>query len=170
MSSWRRVTQLPPLWARWLLAAGVAVAVIVSIVIAIDRAGPESPTSEAGAELEDNRVADIAITEDQAPHSAGLAAGAGLRSALQRAIAGDIRGRISQGRLTGPLEGVSCSAAGTAVAGRSPYRCTARSANIDYPFVAVFDERRRLFTWCKVDQQPQGETSSEIPISASCRA
>jgi hypothetical protein len=170
MSAWRRVTQLPPLWARWLLAGGVAVAVIVSIVVAIDRAGPESPTSEAGAELEANRVADIAITEDQAPRSARLPAGSGPTSALQRAIAGDIRERISSGRLTGPLESVSCSAAGTPSAGRSLYRCTARSANIAYPFVAVFDRERGLLTWCKVDRQPAGETSPEIPLSASCRA
>jgi len=170
MSSWRRAATPPPLWLRWLLAAGVAVAVIVSIVIATDRAGPPSPSSEAGAEQEANRVADIAITEDQAPRSAPLLAGAGLTSSLRQAIAGDVRRRISSGGLTGPLQGVSCSASGTASAGRSSYRCTARSDNIAYPFLAVFDERTKLFTWCKVDQQPAGETTPEIPVSPSCRA
>ena len=33
----------------------------------------------------------------------------------------------------------------------------------------VFDERAKLFTWCKVDQQPPGETAPEIPLSAGCR-
>jgi len=172
MSSWLRVIQLPPMWARWVLALVVAVAVIVSLVIAIDRAGPEGggATSEAGAELETNRVADIAITEDEAPRSSALTSGLPPTSALEQAIAGDVRRRIGAGQLTGPLESVSCSASGTGSAGRDPYGCTVRSANIAYPFVAVFDERRRLLTWCKVDQQPAGETSPEIPISASCRA
>ncbi len=164
--------QLPPLWARWVLAIVVAVAIIASIVITIDRAGPEGggATSEAGAELETNRVADIAITEDEAPHSTPLAPGSQPASALEQAIAGDVRRRIAAGRLTGPLEGVSCSAAGAGSAGRSPYRCTVRSAEIAYPFLAVVDERVRRLTWCKVDQQPKGESSPEIPIDASCRA
>lgn len=172
MSSWLRVIQLPPLWARWVLAVVVAVAVIVSLVIAIDRAGPESggATSESGAELETNRVADIAITEDEAPRSTALSRGSPPASALERAIAGDVERRIGAGQLTGPLEGVSCTASGTPSAGRNPYGCTVHSANIAYPFVAVVDERRGRLTWCKVDQQPAGESSPEIPISASCRA
>jgi hypothetical protein len=162
--------QLPPLWARWVLAIVVAAAIVASIVIAIDRAGPEGggAASEAGAELETNRVADLAITEDEAPRSTSLAPGSAPVPALEQAIAGDVRRRIAAGQLTGPLEGVSCSASGTGSAGRSPYRCTARSAEIAYPFVAVADGPRQRLTWCKVDQQPKGEAGPEIPISPSC--
>jgi hypothetical protein len=168
----RPFLQLPPLWARWVLALIVAAAIIAAIVITIDRAGPEGggAASEAGAELETNRVADIAITEDEAPRSTALAAGSQPIPALERAIAGDVRRRIAGGQLTGPLDGVSCSAAGAGSAGRSPYRCTVRSAEIAYPFVAVVDSRRQRLTWCKVDQQPKGEVSAEIPLSRSCLA
>ncbi len=158
------------MWARWMLAIVVAVAVIAGIVIAINRAGPEGPTSEAGAEAEVNRLSDIAITEDQAPHSASLPRGSAQAAALERAITRDIRQRIADAQLTGPLQGVTCRAAGAASAGRAPYSCTVHSAGIAYPFLAVVDGRRRLLTWCKVDQPPVAGAGPEIPVSASCRA
>lgn len=170
MDSRRRAVQLPPMWARWLLAGVVAVAVIAGIVIAVDRAGPEGATSEAGAEAETNRLADIAITEDEAPHFASLPAGSEPEAALERAIASDVRQRIAGGQLTGPLQGVSCSAAGAGGLGRYPYRCTVRSADIAYPFLAVVDQRRLRLTWCKIDQSPVADAGPEVPISASCRA
>jgi len=158
------------MWARWVLACIVAVAAIAALVIAIHRAGPEAPSSEAGAEAEVNRLADIAITEDQAPHLASLSPGSTPALSLRRAIANDVRGRIAHDQLTGPLQSVSCSAAGPGSAGRDPYRCTVRSAGIDYPFVAVVDARRRRLTWCKVDKPPVADAGPEIPISASCQA
>jgi hypothetical protein len=179
---------LPPIWARWVLAVVIAVAVLVGIVIVVGRAGPESPTTEGGAEAEINRVADIAIAEDQAPHLASLSAGSAPAFALERAIESDVRQRIAKDRLTGPLQSVICTAAGASSAagadsasraggatgpesaGREPYRCTVRSANIAYPFLAVVDKGRQRLTWCKVDPPPVAEGSPEIPISASCRA
>ncbi len=158
------------MWARWVLAILVAVAVIGGIVIAINRAGPDGGTSEAGAEAETNRLADVAITEDEAPHFAGLPPGSVPTSALERAIARDVRQRIAGGQLTGPLEGVSCSAAGTGSTGRNPYSCTVHSAGVAYPFRAVIDERHQRLTWCKIDQPPVANTGPEIQISASCRA
>jgi hypothetical protein len=161
---------LPPIWARWALAIAVAVAVLVGIVIAVQGAGPESPTNEAGAEAEINRVADIAITEDEAPHLAGLPAGSAPALALERAIVSDVQRRITAHQLTGPLQSVSCKAAGTGSAGRTPYHCTVHSANIAYPFLAVVDKHRQRLTWCKVDPPPVAEGGPEVPLSASCRA
>jgi hypothetical protein len=161
--------QAPPLWLRWLLASIVAAAVIAGIVIAVERAGPEGSATEAGAEAEINRLADITIGEDEAPHSAGLTAGVASTAALERAISSNVRQRIESHQLTGPLQGVQCKASGKARAGRRPYRCTARSADIAYPFLAVVDRPSRRLTWCKVDPQPAGGTGPEIPISASCR-
>jgi hypothetical protein len=158
------------MWARWTLAIIVAVAVTAGIVIVISRAGPDGATSEAGAEAEDNRLADIAITEDQAPHTASLKPNSEATAALEQAIARDVRQRIAQGQLTGPLRDVTCMAAGTSSAGRAPFRCTARSADIAYPFLAVVDERGQRLTWCKIDQPPVANAGPEIPISASCRA
>jgi hypothetical protein len=161
-----------PLWARWAAAIVVAIAVIAGVVIAVNRAGPEGvAASEGGAEAEVSREADIAITEDQAPHMADLRSGAAAGSALKQAIAVDVRQRISKSLLSGPLQAVSCSQAGATIAGRAPYHCTVRSAGISYLFLAVVDEHSRRLTWCKLDAPPAGVRSGpEIPISASCRA
>ncbi|MGO9489150.1 MAG: hypothetical protein ACLQBB_09020 [Solirubrobacteraceae bacterium] len=159
-----------PMWARWLLASLVAVAVIAGIVIAVSRAGPESPTTEAGAEAETNRIADIAITEDETPRAAALSPGSTPASALQQAISADVRRRIAAGQLVGPLESVTCRADGTPSAGRAPYRCTVVSSKLAYPFLAVVDEHRQQLTWCKVDQPPVANAGPQIPISARCRA
>jgi len=106
------------------------------------------------------------ITEDEAPHFASLPPGAEPSSALQRAIARDVAQRIADGKLTGPLQDVTCSAAGPGSTGRDAYRCTVHSAGIAYPFLAVVDERRQRLAWCKVDQSPEAHVSPEIPISA----
>jgi hypothetical protein len=169
MSSQRRAVQPPPIWVRWALTILVAAAVVAGVVIAIHRAGPETPTSEAGAEAEINRVSDIAITEDEAPHRATLSAGAAPASVLEQAITGDVHQRIESHQLTGPLQGVVCQATGAAKAGRNPYRCTVHSAGIAYPFVAVVDERTKLVTWCKVDPPAQANAGPEIPLSPSCQ-
>lgn len=170
MSSQRRAVQPPPIWVRWALAILVAAAVTAGVVIAIHRAGPETPANEAGAEAEVNRIADIAITEDEAPHSAALSTDVAPTPALEQAIRGDVSQRIEAHQLTGPLQGVSCEAAGPGGGGREPYRCTVRSAGIPYPFVAVVDERRKSLTWCKVDPPAQANAGPEIPLSPSCRA
>jgi hypothetical protein len=168
MNETRWAALLPPLWARWALGIAVAVAVIATVVIAIHRAGPEVNTSEASAEAEVNRISDIAISEDQAPHSTGLSVGSAPVPALTQAITLDIRQRIAAGKLTGPLQHIACRAAGRASAGRAPYSCTVRSAGITYPFVAVLDKRR--LTWCKVDPPPVANVGPEVPVSSSCKA
>ncbi len=169
MSSGRWAARLPPMWARWMLAVLVGAAVIVGTVVAINRAGPEAPTSEAAAEAEINRASDIAITEDEAPHSAGLAAGAAPAAALERAIAQDVHQRIASHQLTGPLQSVICTAAGAGSAGRDPYHCTVRSSGISYPFLAVAEEPAKRLTWCKDDPPAVANAEPEVPISASCR-
>jgi hypothetical protein len=159
-----------PLWARWALAAAVGIAVLATIVIVTNRAGPEGIATEEGTEDEINRIADIAIAEDQAPHSATLSAGAVPVSALERAIARDVRQRIADHNMVGPLQGVSCSATGPASVGRVPYRCALRSADVAYSFLAVVDEGGHRLTWCKVDPPATAEAGMEIPVSGLCRA
>lgn len=169
MDKLAHAVKLPPIWARWALAIAVAVAVAGGVVIATERAGPENATSEAGAEAEANRLADVAITEDEAPHVAALVAGSEPAPALERAIAGDIRQRIGAGQLTGPLEGVTCAATGAHAGSGEEYRCTVRSAGISYPFQAVVDRQDRQLTWCKIDQPATADAGPEVPISPRCR-
>lgn len=171
MSSWQRAVQTPPLWLRWVLAIVVAAALTTAIVIAVHRAGPENtPTSEAGAEAEVNRVSDIVITEDQAPHSASLTPGLAPAAALKQAIASDVHHRIAHAQLTGPLQSIACKAAGAGSAGRNPYNCVVKSAGITYTFLAVVDPSRQRLTWCKVDPPPVAGDGEEVPVSASCKA
>jgi hypothetical protein len=162
--------RLPPLWARWVLAAIVGVALLAGIVIETNRAGPEGIAAEGAVEEEINRIADISTAEDEAPRFAALSAGSAPAPALERAIASDIRQRIAANQITGPLHGVTCILAGAGSAGRVPYRCTVHSAGTAYLVLAVVNERRRRLTWCKVDTPPKGESAPELLISASCRA
>jgi hypothetical protein len=170
MNPRRATLPSPPLWARWVLAAMGGVVVIAAIVIATNRAGPEGIAAEGSIEAEINRIADVSITEDEAPHFAGLSAGSAPTPALEQAIAHDVRERIAANQLTGPLQSISCTSAGTGSAGRRPYRCTVHSAGIAYPFLAVVDASQRRLSWCKVDPSPKAEPGPEIPISASCKA
>jgi hypothetical protein len=158
------------MWARWSLAALVAAAAIAAVVIGTQRAGPEGSSSEAGAEAEINRIADVAITEDEAPHFAGFTSGSSPAGALQQAIAGDMRKRIADRQITGPLQSVRCRESGTARSARAPFRCAVRSSGIAYQFLGVVDETARRLAWCKVDPPAPGGAGPEIPISASCRA
>jgi hypothetical protein len=156
------------MWARWVLAAIVAVGVVAFIVIRVERAGPEGSSSEAAAEAETNRLADIAITEDEKPHFAALTAGSATEM-LEQSIASDVRARIASQQLTGPLEGVSCRRTSATRAGRTPYSCTARSAQVSYPFVAVVDTVARQLAWCKVDPPATAGGGPEVLISPKCR-
>ena len=164
----------PPLWARWVLTILGFAVLIVAIAIFVRHVNHESSasrTESATAEEEANREAEIVIAEDQAPHTAALHPGSGLttRTALERAIAGDVHARIDDGQLTGPLQYMHCRASGASRGGREPFRCTVRSAGIAYPFLAVADERQGELTWCKVDPPP-APGATEAPVSSRCRA
>jgi hypothetical protein len=171
MTDRRASVQPPPLWARWVLASVIAAGVIAAIVIAVNRAGPEPASSETQVEAEDNRIADLAITADEAPHSAALPAGSLPATALERAISSDVRHRIASGQLTGPLQRVECkSRASRSIAARKPYRCTVRSDAVDYPFLAVLESAGRRLVWCKIDPSSVAGVAQNVPISARCRA
>lgn len=156
------------LWGRWLLAAVVAASLLFGLVLAVHRAGPEGSTSEAQVEAETNRIADVAISEDEAPHSAALSPRVPAVSALDRAIGGDARSRIERGQLTGPLQSVTCRASGKSDSGRPAYHCAVRSAGVSYPFLAVADQSARRLVWCKVDEPAVAHAGPEIPLSAAC--
>jgi hypothetical protein len=156
------------MWPRWLVASAVAAGLLVGLVLAVHRAGPEGPTSEAQAEAETNRIADIAITEDEAPHFATLPQSLPAAIALKQAIGGDARSRIASGQLGQPLQSVMCQVSGTSSSGRTPYHCAVRSAGVSYPFIAVADQHARRLVWCKVDK-PAVAGGPEVLVSARCR-
>jgi hypothetical protein len=156
-----------PLWARW-LGTLLAFALLVFVIHTVVRTSGAS--SEASPEAEINRVSEIVIAQDQAPHTAPLLPGDTARSGLQSAIAADVRTRIRREELTGPLQSVRCAPSGPPQTGRRPYRCTVRSAGISFPFLGVVDERAETLTWCKRDPPPASNAPPTAPISSDCRA
>jgi hypothetical protein len=161
-----------PLWLRWVLILAFYAVVIALIVVAVSGGGSGKTglSSEAKAENEANREGRLAIAQDEAPHTAPLSAPADALAELERAVTANVRARIAHGELTGPFQSVRCQSSGAAQGGRSPFSCTARSAGIAYPFVAVADPRARVLTYCKVDPPPVANEPLEVPVSASCRA
>jgi hypothetical protein len=165
-----RTVRRPPLWARWLLTLLAFALLIVVIRIVANKSVDSTAESSPTAEAEANRVGELVVATDQAPHSSPLRAGAPAGSALQSAIAADVRRRIRHGELTGPLQSVRCAPSGRPRAGRHPFSCTVLSAGISYTFIGVADERARMLTWCKDDPMPTSSGSSTASISSRCRA
>ncbi len=161
-----RTVRGTPLWARWLLTLLAFALLIVAIRTVVRTSGA---SSEASPEAEINRVSEIVIAQDQAPHTAPLLPGETARSGLQSAIAADARNRIRRAELTGPLQSVRCAPSGPPQAGRRPFSCTVRSAGIAFSFLGVVDERAETLTWCKRDPPPTIASPPTAPISSSCR-
>jgi len=161
-----------PLWSRWLLTILVYACVVVAVLLLIHdlNSNSQASRSEAAAEAEANREGQIAIEEDEAPHTAPLRAHAGAQAALTGAVTADVQARIRHNQLTGPLQRVRCASAGGAVAGRRPFRCTVTSAGLQYTFLGVADQRDQQLTWCKVDPPPSANAPLEVPVSPRCRA
>jgi len=163
-----------PLWLRWLLTIAFYAALVVAVVAVVrgggGSGGGSASASEARAEAEANRVARVAIGDDEAPHSARARAGVSARAALADAIAADVRARIRHRALGGPLQGVRCAAPGRALRGRREMRCTVRSGGVSYPFVGVLDGRSGELTWCKIDPPAVAGEPLEVPVSGRCRA
>jgi hypothetical protein len=164
-----RTVRRPPLWVRWLLTLLAFALLIVVIRIVASRSTNSTAESSPTAEAEANRVGELVVTSDEAPHSSPLRADTPMGSALQSAIAADVHSRIRHGELTGPLQSVRCAPSGQPRAGRRPFSCTVLSAGISYTFLGVADERTRMLTWCKSDLAPTASGPPAAQISRRCR-
>jgi hypothetical protein len=160
----------PPLWARWLLTLLAFALLILAIRIVANKSVNSTAESSPTAEAEANRVGELVVATDEAPHSSQLHLGTPAVAALQRAVAADVRDRVRHGELTGPLRSVRCTPSGRTRAGRRPFSCTVVSAGITYTFAGVADVRARTLTWCKQDPAPTNGGSPAAPISSRCRA
>jgi hypothetical protein len=163
-SSW--LLRRPPMWLRWALALGVAALLAVALIVFVSHHNDnllahESPKAAERA----NRLAEIVVSQDQAPHRVTLAAGTS-RAAVAHAIRHDMTVRIAKGQAVGPLQRVHCAAAGTR-ASDVGYRCRATAAGVGYPYQAVLERRTRTLTFCKHDAPPV--PSMNIPVSPRCR-
>jgi hypothetical protein len=143
----------------------VVIGAVVLVVhdLASERSGAGTK-AEASAQAEADKEGQVAIAEDQTPHSTNLARGASVIGSLERAIAGDVRHRIAHGELTGPLQGVHCARRGPMTA----FTCAVKSAGIGYEFRAAASARSPTITWCKVDKAPAGDAALEVAVSPRC--
>jgi hypothetical protein len=156
-----------PLWARWLLSL-LGFAALIALIAIVVRGQGGSPRPDRSAEVEADREGQIVIAQDQTPHTATLRAGVLARVALELAIKADVRDRIRNGQLAGNLQSVRCKPARSTLAGRRAYRCTARVANIAYPFLGVANEHARELTWCKRDPPPASNAPQAVPVNPGC--
>jgi hypothetical protein len=165
----------PSLRTQWVLALLVAALVIAGIVIVVaDNGGlegtPAPPISKA-AVVEENRIADVLVREDQAPHVQTLprhvppAVGSAraVRAFMAEQIAG---GHIAGGHIAGPIEHAGCAATHASSAARIVLRCTVQAADVAYPFDVVVTPANRQVTFCKRDYPPV--PSMNIPVSSRC--
>lgn len=158
----------PPIWVRMVLALGVAAALLIALVRFVQaNSGNTQPiVSPANANQEASEAA-IVITQDQAPVTVRLRAGAVPQMAITDAVRTDIAARIAHRQLDGPLRRVSCRQTRTGRGGRIGFSCTAVADGIGYPFLGVADVRTRSLSYCKRDPAPV--PSQEIPVSGRCR-
>ena len=158
-----------PLWLKWVLTLLTFAVLSAAVVIFVSRANnseksySESPTAAAQA----NQAGEAVSARDQAPHQTRLSQSRGTHSALERAIAADMRTRVAQHDVTGPVQRVSCTPVAPRRPGRRPFRCQALVGGFSYPFVGVADLRARELVWCK-DDRASYDPSVEAPLSPAC--
>jgi hypothetical protein len=157
-----------PLWSRWVLAVA-AFSALGLLGYALSRGHDSTaPSASQQGTLEANRVGQIVVAQDQAPHGAPYRGSASARQALARAIAADVRARIAVHDLTGPLTAIRCTGAPHArrAPGHDALVCTVMSASLTYVFYGVVDRRARTLTWCK--QDAVAEAGLVVALSPRC--
>jgi hypothetical protein len=160
----------PPPRVQWILALSVAALVVVAVVLFVRHEnqaanGPAPPINKA-AITEENREADIVVSEDQAPHVAVLGRGLALSAGLTSAVTAYMAKQISLGFIDGPIEASKCSPRAGGTATRLVFLCTIEAAYVNYPFDAVITPANRQITYCKRDYPPV--PSMNIPVSSRC--
>lgn len=162
---WRDVRL--PLWLRWVASIVVAIAAIVALVLFVDSNSGNGPANvKPAAAAQQNREAEILVSEDQAPHSVRIAAAAHPAAALAAAVRANMAQRIARGEIDGPITRTACTPTGDRSASRLSFTCRAVAGNVSYPFFGIVDLSVRRATYCKRDPPPI--PSENIPISRKC--
>ena len=156
----------PPLWARWVLSLAVGAALLVALIVFVDRHNTNGPaTVNPKAEARANREAEIVVAQDQAPHVLTMHSTADPRAAFTAAVRAQMNGLVNRGIIDGPLQRVRCARSGRS-GGTLGFSCTATAQDVNYPFVGVIDIPRRTLIYCKRDEPPV--PSMNIPVSSRC--
>ena len=156
-----------PLWARFVLAAVIAVALVAGMVLFVARNNTNTnPSLNEASEVQANREAEVLVAQDEAPRVVRLTTGAAPADALEHAIHARMAAQVAGGAIAGPLKATRCEPRGRAGAGGRPYACTVLAGGVSYPFLAVVDPRAHRITYCKRDQPPV--PSDNVPVSRRC--
>jgi hypothetical protein len=158
-----------PLWLRYVVSAAVAVALVVALVVYVNGHNTDSPpSSNPAAAVQANREAEILVAQDQAPHVVKAPSRLRPGAALVRVLRADMRRRILQGQIDGPVQRAACRSAGGAARTAHAFSCTVEAGHVTYPFLGVVDQPARRITYCKRDPPPA--PSDNVPVSRLCRA
>jgi hypothetical protein len=160
-----------PVWAQWVIPLGIATLLIVALVLVVNHAestaNEPGPVTKASAIAEQNREARIVVSQDQAPHALRIAHPTPPARAIRLAVAAVMRAELRAGLISGPLQGTACHAAAGGTAGRLPFDCTAKAADVNYLFQGVVDTPARQVIVCKHDLAPV--RGMDVPVSPRCR-
>jgi hypothetical protein len=153
---------------RWGLSLAVAAVLLVALVVFVDRHNTNGPASvNPKAEARANEEAAVVVSQDQAPHTVRLAAGADPRVAFTHAVRAAMTNLVNRGLIDGPLQRVSCGRHGGG-GDTLGFRCTATAQDVNYPFLGVVHLHQRTVVYCKRDAPPV--PSMNIPVSRRCEA
>ncbi|MFZ0092233.1 MAG: hypothetical protein WAL63_22220 [Solirubrobacteraceae bacterium] len=156
-----------PLWARWALSLTVAAALLVALIVFVDRHNSngslvQSPRAIARA----NQEAEIVVKQDEAPHVITLTSAGDPHAVFLHAIRADMTRRIAEGIIDGTLQRLTCARHGQS-GSRLRFSCTATAADVNYEFVGVIEPTARRLIYCKRDPPPV--PSQNIPLSPRCQ-
>lgn len=163
---------------RALAVASVALGAVFALLLAdLIATGNRQAADQRRADAASFRERLARLEEDQRPRRARLAPGAAAVPMLERAITADVRGRVGDRLLDGPVRGTSCTPIGNT--GGASYNCFTLSRRIDstvdlengYRFYGKVDAGAGTLLWCKTNPRPlHPETGNypTVPLSREC--
>jgi predicted GNAT superfamily acetyltransferase len=162
-SQWSRI----PLVARWALCLLLGAVVIVLLVAFVSHNNGNGEATLSKAKLKQEYSKDtILVHQEQAPHVVRVDSAAGAPAALAAGVGRVMHRQVTANILPGPVQHVRCwenARKGSRVA----FHCSAKAADISYPFLAVYTPSTHRAVFCKKVYAPVA--SEDIPVSGRCR-
>ncbi len=161
-----------PLWFQWGFPFAIAIGVVALVIIFVanhqGQNGSEASVSTSAAKAE-YKIGAAAMRQQQAPHTAKLAAGATASSALEHAIRTWVDGQTKIGALNGPVKDASCAELpALSTSARIAVKCTIKAADVTYDFRGVAQPKLAKATFCQKIEYPPSYGEPTYPLSPVC--
>jgi hypothetical protein len=154
--------------AKFAMSFGVAAIALAAMIIFVnghntDASGglPISPAAQA----QDNRLAAILASQDQAPHVVHTPAGVSGLNAIATAVRARMVALINLQEAIPPLEAPRCETT-LGPGARRGFFCTIIAGGQYFNFVGILDPPARTVTLCRHDPPQPG--SGSVPLNARC--